>query len=110
MSDFKPPEKAMFDTTFASLRTNLGLLCDEYTRAKLSLLRKIAAQIELEADPKKLLKLQAQLNQCLVSEADKTFATGVLTAFFALSAKNTAHRVAQSAGRADMEHAGQRHP
>lgn len=54
----------------ASVRKHLGLLADEWLQARIEVVRKLKAMIILETDPDKLIDLQGDLRQALISSED----------------------------------------
>lgn len=68
----------------ASIRNHLGEFADEWMRAKIGLVRKLNAHIELETDLEKLKEFRSELNNLLFSEEDVTQMSGRLTKLFEL--------------------------
>jgi hypothetical protein len=90
MSDARAPDNTynnMYGPLMASLRNNLGLLTDELMKAKIALVRKITARIELATTPEEFQKLRVELSQAVLSDDDLTRIETTLNKFFDLAKK-----------------------
>jgi hypothetical protein len=71
----------------ASLRNNLGLLADELMRAKIALIRKIGARIEMATTPEELKALRTELSDAILSEDDLMRIENTITKVFEMAKK-----------------------